>query len=73
MRLTWLALMAPLAACAAAPSEAPPAPAVAVYTTEFQQELANEIEGCQPNGFIIRAMDDYAVLRAEVRVLGAEE
>lgn len=57
-----------LAGCATT-SNCPP---VAAYSEEFRQKLAVEIERLPEDAALVRAMEDYYVLRRQVKACAAE-
>lgn len=70
----WLALAAtaPLATgCVTGPSEparvTPAAPRLVEYTAAEQRQAADELEALPPGAILPRLVDDYLVLRDQVR------
>jgi len=69
MRLSTLAVLLPLAACAAPVVTAcPPVPS---YSTEFQARLADEIHALPPDSALGVAIIDYKRLRDQLRACRA--
>lgn len=61
-----LAVMVLQTGCATAGSE-PVCPALVSYSAEVQRAALVELEALPPGAVLRRMVDDYAVMRAEVR------
>lgn len=58
-----------LTACEAVPSK-PVLPSIVEYSAASQAKAAKEYDGLAPGAELRRYIDDYGVLRAEIRAAG---